>query len=84
MVALEATIFLIIRNFEENKIKCSRLIINANDELCFQIMHYIDTHIYSLESLTELSHIFGFNYSYLSKTFKKAVGKTPTEYKNRL
>ena len=79
-LTLEKTLFLIIRNFDENKTKHTRLNVNANDELCFQIMHYIDTHIYSIENLSELSNVFGFNYSYLSKLFKNTVGKTISNY----
>lgn len=79
-LALEETLFLIIRNFDENKENSSRLSINANDELCFQIMHYIDTHIYSIESLSKLSNVFGFNYSYLSKLFKTTTGRTISDY----
>ncbi len=52
----------------------------AVDELCFQIMHYIDTHIYSIESLSVLSTKFNYHYSYLSDVFRKTTGNTIANY----
>lgn len=39
---------------------------NAAVELCFQLMNYINTHLFSMKSLSELSGLTGYNYSYLS------------------
>lgn len=50
------------------------------DLLCFKIMNYIDTHIYSLKKLSELSVITNYNYSYLSAVFKSETGSTISEY----
>jgi len=47
---------------------------------CYQLMNYIDTHIYSLKSLNELSVVTGYNYSYLSSLFKKTTKNTLSEY----
>ena len=77
---LEQTLFLIIRNFDKNKNEHKKLSINAADELCFQIMHYIDTHIHAITNLADLSRVFRFNYSYLSKLFKNTTGKTISDY----
>lgn len=68
----------LIRNFSDVKKKTSNV---SNAEiLCFQLMNYIDTHIYSLEKLEDLAPRFNYNYSYLSKLFKNTTGKTLLEY----
>lgn len=77
---LEQILFLVIRNFDENKKEYKKKNINAADELCFQIMHYIDTHIHSITSLSNLSRVFRFNYSYLSKLFKNTTGRSISDY----
>ena len=51
-----------------------------SDLTCYRVMNYIDTHIYSLTSLDELSEKFNYNYSYLSALFSRATGKTLREY----
>ena len=48
--------------------------------LCFQVMHYIDTHVYSLYRLEDLAPKFNYNYGYLSGLFKRTTGKTISEY----
>ncbi len=48
--------------------------------LCFQVMNYINTHVYSIKKLEELSLKFNYNYAYLSALFKKTTGKTLSEY----
>lgn len=77
---LEQVLFLVIRNFDENKKEYKKKNINAADELCFQIMHYIDTHIHSITNLSDLSRVFRFNYSYLSKLFKNTTGRSISDY----
>jgi AraC-like DNA-binding protein len=51
-----------------------------SDLTCYRVMNYIDTHIYSLTSLDELSEQFNYNYSYLSALFSRVTGKTLREY----
>ena len=48
--------------------------------LCQQMMNYLDTHIYSVKNLSELSNVFSYNYSYLSDLFKNTTGTTLNEY----
>lgn len=48
--------------------------------LCHQLMNYIDTHIYSLKNLEELTEVVGYSYGYLSATFKKTTGETLNSY----
>ena len=50
------------------------------ETLCYRLMQYIDTHIYSMQSLEELSEETNYNYSYLSALFHKSTGGTLTEY----
>lgn len=55
---------------------------NATDYeiLSYRMMNYIDTHIYSIKNLDELSEVIGYSYSYLSALFKKTTGNTLSEY----
>ena len=48
--------------------------------LCFRVMSYIDTHIYSIGSLQEIAPHFGYHYRSLSRLFKRTTGKTISEY----
>lgn len=50
------------------------------DKLCETIKHYIDTHLFSIDSLSEISSLCGYNYSYLSYLFKKVTGTTLSDY----
>lgn len=49
-------------------------------EMCQDIMHYIDTHIYEMNALSELSELYGYNYCHLSYVFKKKTGNTIMSY----
>lgn len=53
---------------------------NSSKELCYQIMNYIDTHIYTMKNLSELSGITGYNYSYLSALFNEQTRQTLRSY----
>ena len=48
--------------------------------LCYQLMNYIDTHIYEVNSLASLAPKFNYNYRYLSGLFRRTTGKTLSEY----
>ena len=50
------------------------------DKLCETIKHYIDTHLFSIDALSEISKLCGYNYSYLSYLFKKTTGMTLSDY----
>lgn len=49
-------------------------------ELCYQIMSYISTHIYSITSLTEIADKLSYDYSYLSKLFVATTSQTISDY----
>ncbi len=50
------------------------------EKLCETVKNYIDTHLFSLRSLSDLSSLCGYNYSYLSFLFKKITGTTLSNY----
>ena len=50
------------------------------DEICYRMMNYIDTHVYSLKNLSELAEALNYNYSYLSDLFHSVTGNTLQEY----
>jgi AraC-like DNA-binding protein len=68
----------LIRDF--NNIPQNVTNVSAPEILCFQLMSYIDTHIYKIKNLEELASRFNYNYGYLSGLFKKTTGKTLSEY----
>lgn len=78
----EQTLFYVIRNFRTNRYPTHNMHTVSSEELCFQIMHYIDTHIYTLTRLSDLTERFRYNYSYLSDLFKKTTGNTIADYYN--
>ncbi len=47
-----------------------------SETLCYRLMNYIDTHIYSLKNLEELTGVVDYSYGYLSAVFKKTTGET--------
>ena len=51
--------------------------------LCYRIMNYIDTNIFDMKSLEELSSALKYNYAYLSSVFKKTTGNTVLSYYQR-
>lgn len=55
---------------------------NASDAqiLCYQIMNYIDSHIYSMKHLRELCDVTNYNYNYLSNLYKKVTSDTLMNY----
>ncbi len=70
----------IIREFRVQKpVKYSK---NAGEAeiLCYQLMNYIDTHIYTMKSLSELSEVTNYSYNYLSNIYKKVTSDTLANY----
>ena len=74
----------IIREFKSAKpIKHSKNVGDA-EVLCYQIMNYIDTHVYTMKNLSELSEVINYNYNYLSNLYKRVTSDTLVNYfKNR-
>lgn len=51
-----------------------------SDILCHRLMNYIDTHIYTLKKLEDLTAITDYSYGYLSTLFKKTTSCTLSDY----
>lgn len=54
--------------------------VGEEEMLCYMVMTYIDSHIYTMRSLTEAAEALNYNYNYLSNLFKKVTGDTVSEY----
>ena len=54
--------------------------VTSAEVLCYRLMNYIDTHVYSMKNLEELSEITGYSYGYLSALFKKTTSQTLAHY----
>ena len=68
----------LIRDFDKGKTPYPD--VSDAEELCYRLMNYIDTHIYSIRSLPEVAESFNYNYGYLSGLFRKTTGRTLMEY----
>lgn len=53
---------------------------SAATRLCFRVQQYMDTHVFTLRSLSEVAAVFGYNYSYLSALFRRTTGTTLRDY----
>lgn len=83
-VAVEAIVNQIlvytVRGFKSLEHKLDIDEVNESDLICFKVMNYIDNHIYTLKSLTELCEITNYSYNYLSNLFKKTTSETLLSY----
>ncbi|MBQ8509831.1 MAG: helix-turn-helix domain-containing protein [Clostridia bacterium] len=74
----------LIRAFRNVRAEGTSPRIGQPEELCYQMMNYIDTHIYAMESLSELADALNYSYSYLSDLFHRVTGDTlHGYYRNR-
>lgn len=76
---MEELLILILRGFE----KTPHLLEREHSEketLALRLMHYIDSHIYSLDALSSLATFSGYTYNYLSGVFKETTGVTLSQY----
>ena len=62
------------------KIDNKKRIPTTKNELCYQIMSYITTHIYSISNLAEIAYALNYDYTYLSKTFVATTSQTISDY----
>lgn len=53
---------------------------SKREQLCYQVMDYINTHIYSMTSLSEIAEHFSYDYAYISKIFTKTTSQSISEY----
>ena len=73
-------LILLIRNFSDVSSAEGRIGSDDANALCYRLMHYIDTHIYTMTGLGELSSLTNYNYSYLSALFRRVTSSTLSEY----
>lgn len=77
-------VFYLIRGFRSvSSVSYTGTNVGRADELCYRIMNYIDTHIYTIKGLGELSDTLNYNYSYLSDLFHEITGDTLKDYYRR-
>ena len=70
----------ILRAFKSLKSSLSSVGTVQPKAFCYQIMNYIDTHIYAMKNLQEMAVAFNYNYSYLSSLFKETTGGSLADY----
>ncbi len=70
----------LLRAFKAKTATKAHVEVNQAEILCYQVMNYVDTHIFSLKSLHQVADVFTYNYSYLSTLFKKTTGRTLLDY----
>ena len=70
----------VIRDFENKTVMSRTTSASQSDAMCYRMMNYIDTHIYTLGSLESIADAMKYNYSYLSALFKKTTGNTLLSY----
>lgn len=78
--AFEQILLYILRDFRTLSPVRHTAGVGKQEELCYQMMHYIDTHIYTMQSLSELSEAMRYHYSYLSDLFRKVTSETLLHY----
>ncbi|MBQ8309604.1 MAG: AraC family transcriptional regulator [Clostridia bacterium] len=73
-------LILLIRDFKD--IEPGNTPYNATQaqQFCFSLMHYIDTHIYTMKNPGELAEVTNYNYSYLSHLFHSVTSQTLSIY----
>ena len=76
----EQIVLYILRDFRTMAPAKHTFGVGKQEELCYQMMHYIDTHIYTMQGLSDLSDALRYNYSYLSDVFCKVTSDTLMHY----
>ena len=54
--------------------------VSGAESLCYRIMNYINTNIYTIKKLSDVCEMTRYNYNYLSNLFKRVTGRTLMEY----
>ncbi len=75
---VELLMLTLIRSFLD--VQSATADVSDAEILCFKLMNYIDTHVYSLEKLEDVAPKFNYSYGYLSGLFKRTTGKNLSEY----
>lgn len=67
-------------DFKKTKPKKLKTKTTQSEQLCYNIMNYIDTHIFSIKNLDELSDVTSYSYGYISSVFKKTTKHSISSY----
>ena len=78
--SLEQILLYVLRDFRSISSPRHAASIGKQEELCYAMMHYIDTHIYTMRGLSDLAEAMRYNYSYLSDVFCKVTSDTLLHY----
>ena len=74
----------LIRDVMQGHSEYQKTHVGTPNELCYRMMNYVDTHIYSMRHLSEMTEEMNYNYSYLSDLFRSVTGDTlQNYYRNR-
>lgn len=76
--ALIQMIVYLIRSLGNRPVKS--VATSDSEVLCYRIMSYIDSHVYSMRNLMEIADAVSYNYSYVSALFKRVTGGTIFDY----
>lgn len=76
----EQILLYVLRDFRSLSAPRHAASVGKQEELCYRMMHYIDTHIYTMQSLSELADAMCYNYSYLSDLFCRVTSDTLLHY----
>ena len=80
---IDQVIRYIIRDFQAVGKELTSQGVGKPEEFCYRIMNYIDTHIYTITALSDLSDAMHYNYSYISNVFRQSTGETLSSYYRR-
>lgn len=78
--AFEQILLYVLRDFRTVAEPRHAAGVGKQEELCYRMMHYIDTHIYTMQGLSDLAAAMRYNYSYLSDLFCKVTSDTLLHY----
>lgn len=78
--AFEQILLYVLRDFRTISEPRHATSVGKQEELCYRMMHYIDTHIYTMQGLSELADAMCYNYSYLSDLFCRVTSDTLLHY----
>lgn len=68
------------RGFRSQKTERHSSGVSDAEILCYRLMNYIDTHIFTMKTLQELANATDYSYGYLSALFKSTTSTTLSAY----
>lgn len=79
---VEQILVLTYRNFlsERRKSYSPKPVNKTGDEIVYDMVHYIDSNIFAIQTLESVGDAMGYSYSYLSRLFSQKMGRTLKEY----